>query len=66
MIFWISIDNEFRITESKYLIEFLPLRKEFTKGITSSGLDRKLIVLYLLTNNSFKLFPEISWRASEY
>ena len=59
----ISIGNEFQITEPKYLMEFLPLRIEFTEGITSSGLDRKLMVLSLFTNNSFKKFPEISWRA---
>ena len=46
--------------EPKYLKEFLPLRIEFTEGITSSGLDRKLMVLSLFTNNSFKKFPEIS------
>ena len=56
----ISIGNEFQITEPKYLKEFLPLRTEFTEGITSSGLDRKLMVLSFLTYNSFKLFPEIS------
>ena len=39
-------------------MEFLPLRIEFTEGITSSGLDRKLMALSLFTNNSFKLFPE--------
>ena len=31
--------------------EFLPLRTEFTEVITSSGLDRKLVVLSLFTNN---------------
>ena len=46
--------------EPKYLKEFLPLRTEFTEGIPNSGLDRKFIVLSLFTNNSFKLFPEIS------
>ena len=34
------------------------MRIEFTEGITSSGLDRKLIVLSLFTNNSLRLFPE--------
>ena len=63
---WISIGNEFEITESKYLMEFLPLRIEFTEGITSSDLDRKLMVLSLFTNNSFKLFPEISWKSCKF
>ena len=63
MIFFISIGSEFQITEPKYLMEFLPLRLELTESITSSGLDRKLMILSLFTNNSFKLFPEISWRA---
>ena len=40
----ISIGNEFQITEPKYLLEFLLLRIEFTECITSSGLDRKLIM----------------------
>ena len=56
----ISIGNECQITEPKYLKEFLSLRAEFTESITSSGLDRKLIVLSLFTNNSFNLFPEMS------
>ena len=56
----IVIGNEFQITEPKYLKEFLPLRIEFTEGITSSGLDRKLMVLSLFTNSSFRLFPEVS------
>ena len=59
----ISIGSEFQITEAKYLKEFLSLRIEFTEDITSSGLDRKLMVLSFFTNNYFKLFPEISWRA---
>ena len=32
-----SNDNDFQITESKYLTEFLPLAIEFIEGITSSG-----------------------------
>ena len=59
----ISIGNEFQITEPKYLKEFLPLATEFTEGIASSDLDRKLIVLSLFTNNSVKLFPKIPWKA---
>ena len=59
----ISIGNEFQITEPKYLKKFLPLRIEFMEGITSSGLDRKLMVLPLFTNNTFRLFTEVSWRA---
>ena len=43
----ISTGNEFQITEPKYLKEFLPLRIEFTEGITSSGLDSKPMVLSL-------------------
>ena len=39
-------------------MEFLPLRIELTEGITSSGLDRKLMVLSFFTNNSFKLFQK--------
>ena len=45
----ISIGNEFQITEPKYLKEFLLVRTVFTEGITSSGLDRKLMVLFLFT-----------------
>ena len=41
-------------------MEFLPLRIEFTEGITSPDLYHKLMVLSLFTNNSFKLFQEIS------
>ena len=41
-------------------MESVPLRIEFTEGITSSGLDNKLMVLSFFTNNSFKLFPEVS------
>ena len=33
--------NEFQITKPKYLKEILPLRAEFTEGITSSGSDCK-------------------------
>ena len=62
----ISIGNVFQITEPKYLTEFLTLRIEFTEGITSSDLDRKLMVLSLFTNNSFKLFPEISWKSCKF
>ena len=40
--------------EPKYLKEFLPLRTEFTESITRSGLDRKLMVLSLFTNNFFQ------------
>ena len=43
--------------------QFLPLRTELTEGIKSSGLDCKLMVLSLFTNNSFNQFPGISWRA---
>ena len=32
-----SNDNDFQITESKYLTEFLPLAIEFIEGIISSG-----------------------------
>ena len=59
----ISTGNEFQITEPKNLKKFLPLRIEFMEGITSSGLDHKLIVLSLFTNNTFRLFTEVSWRA---
>ena len=45
--------------EPKDLKEFLPLRTKFIKGITSLGLDHKLMVLSLFTNNSFNLFLEI-------
>ena len=30
----LSIGNKFQITEPKYLKEFLPLRTEFTEGMT--------------------------------
>ena len=50
----ISIGNEFQIMEPKYLKEFLPLRTEFIESITRSGLDRKLMVLSLFTNNFFQ------------
>ena len=56
----ISIGSKFQITESKYLKKLLPLRTVFTEGIASSSLDRKLTLLSLFTNNSFKLFSEIS------
>ena len=59
----ISMNTEFQITETKYLKEFLPLRTELSEGITSSGWDRKFMVISLFTNNSFKLFLEISWGA---
>ena len=59
----ISTGNGFQIAEPKYLKEFLLLWIELTEGITSSGLDRKLMVLSLFTKNSFRLFPEVSWRA---
>ena len=39
-------------------MEFLPLRIEFTEGITSSGLDHKLMVLSLFTNNSSQKYHE--------
>ena len=39
--------------EPKYLTEFLLLRIELTEGIKSPGLDRKLMVRSLFTNNSF-------------
>ena len=42
---------------------FLLLRREFTKGIISSVPDHKLMAYSRLTNNSYKLFPEISLRA---
>ena len=54
--------NKFQITKPKYLKDFLPLKMKFTEGITSSGLDLKLVILPLLTNKSFNLFPEIAWR----
>ena len=60
MIILISIGDEFQIMEPKHLTEFLPLRKEFMEGITSSGLERKLMALSLFTNNFFRLFPEVS------
>ena len=44
----ILVGNEFQITEPEYLKEFLPSRQEFTEGITSSGLNCKLMVLSLL------------------
>ena len=62
----ISIGNAFQLTEPKYLKEFLPSRTEFTEGITSSVLYLKLMVLSLFTRNSFKLFPEIPWRALQF
>ena len=43
-----------------HIEEFLPLRTEFAEGITDSGSDRKLLILSLFKNNSFKLLPEIS------
>ena len=55
-----SIVNEFQIMEPKYLKESLLLRTEFTKSITSLGLDRKFMVLSLLTKNYLKLFQELS------
>ena len=55
-----SIVNEFQIMEPKYLKESLLLRTEFTEGITSLGLDRKFMVLSLLTKNYLKLFQELS------
>ena len=42
--------------EPKHLMEFLPLREEFTECITSSGLDPKFMAIFC----SFKLFPELS------
>ena len=44
----ILVGNEFQITEPEYLKEILTSRKEFTEGITSSGLNCKLMVLSLL------------------
>ena len=55
-----SVVNEFQIMEPKYLKDSLPLRTEFAEGVTSLGLDRKFMVLSLLTRNYFKLFPELS------
>ena len=46
--------------QNQSILWSLPLRIEFKEGITSSGLDRKLMALSLFTKNSFKLFPEIS------
>ena len=42
-------------TGNKFLKETLPLRTEFTGGITSSGFDRKSMVLSLFTNTIAKL-----------
>ena len=44
----ISVGCEFQITEPKYLKEFLPLRTEFTEGMTSPGLHHKLMVFLFL------------------
>ena len=43
----ISIGNEFQIRKRKY-IKFFPLIAEFTEGITSSRLERKLMLWYFL------------------
>ena len=42
------LSNQFQITEPKYLKEFLPLRTEFTEGMTSPGLHHKLMVFLFL------------------
>ena len=58
----ISIGNKFQIMEPKYIKEFLPLRTEYNEDIKSLGLDHTFLELSLVTNNSFKLFPDLSWR----
>ena len=51
-----------KLQNQNYLMEFLPLRIEFTEGIRlrleSSGLDHKLMVLSLFTNNSSQKYHE--------
>ena len=46
--------------EPKYIKEFLPLRTEYNEDIKSLGLDHTFLELSLVTNNSFKLFPDLS------
>ena len=46
-------------TGNEFLKETLPLRTEFTGGITSSGFDCKPMVLSLFTNTIAKLLTFI-------
>ena len=47
------------VTKPKYPKEFLPWRTEFTKGITSLGLNHKFMVLSFV-KKSFKLTPDLT------